>query len=86
MQGPNRIYLTRRNLLTLLSKLDRVKAGEQSHATIIKYRNDRVDEYKQDIDSAMIVAVEDEPYYAAMNRDPGPITPEDEYRIQYGYK
>ena len=29
------VYLTRRNLLTLLSKLDRTKAGDPSECTII---------------------------------------------------
>ena len=81
----SKVYLSRRNLLTLLSKLDRIAAGEQSHATIIKYRNDDVSEYQQSMKEVHIVAVEDALYYAAMDRLPGVIHPDDEKTI-YGYK
>lgn len=62
------ITLSRRNLLTLLSKLDRVAAGGVSACTLIKNG------------SIMITAVEDEVAYAS--RPAGEIHPEDERKIQ----
>ena len=37
MANSERVDLSRRNLLALLSKLDRVKAGETSACTIVKH-------------------------------------------------
>ena len=70
------IYLSRRNLLTLLSKLDRVKSGDSSLCTIIK--SDWIHSvYPQSIkDHIMITAVEDGEYYA--DREPGRVYPADE--------
>jgi predicted MarR family transcription regulator len=69
------IYLSRRNLLGLLSKLDRQKAGEQTYCTIIK--GDIVNQrYRQTMESVMVTAVEDELYYTG--REPGPMVPRDE--------
>lgn len=66
------IYLSRRNLQTLLSKLDRQASGEPTACTIIKFRNS-IDPYTQIVDeennTISITAVEDELYYA--NRKPG---------------
>lgn len=58
------IVLSRRNLLTLLSKLDRVRDGEESACTLIKS------------DGTIISAEEDSDHYA--NRTPGSIHPRDE--------
>lgn len=65
-----RIYLSRRNLMTLLSKLDRVRSGEFSHCTIIKNDTDN-EEYPQTIESVMVTAVENDKYYK--DRDPGEV-------------
>lgn len=67
------IYLSRRNLLTLLNKLDRVKAGEHSFCTIVK--SDNVHEkYPQSMSHIAVTAVEDEDYY---DREPGDMYPKD---------
>ena len=61
-----RIYLSRRNLEVLLSKLNRAAAGEQTACAIIKYRNPAdPPEYTQSLDQVQIVAVEDTRYYAS---------------------
>ena len=70
-----RVYLSRRNLLTLLSKLDRVKAGEQSYCTLIKGDSTHPI-YPQTMDSIEVVAVENEDYYT--DRVPGTVYPSDE--------
>jgi hypothetical protein len=65
-----RVYLSRRNLLSLLSKLDRVKAGESSTCTLIK--SDNVHPvYPQTMPEIEVVAVEDEDYY--IDRSPGAV-------------
>ena len=60
------ITLSRRNLLTLLSKLDRVKNGEESNCTILKPTREGY---------VAITAIEDEVAYA--DRPPGPVHPKD---------
>ena len=63
-----RVYLSRRNLLTLLSKLDRRVAGQQTECSLVK--NDNVHPvYPQTMKSIEVVAVEDEEYYK--ERDAG---------------
>ena len=61
------IYLSRRNLLTLLAKLDRVRDGEQSFCTIIKRDTVHAD-YPCSV-VCSVTAVEDEDYYT--DRTPG---------------
>jgi len=57
----NKVYLSRRNLLTLLAKLDRVRANGVSFCTLIK--SDTVHpKYPCTVETA-IIAVEDEDYY-----------------------
>ena len=58
----DQIYLTRRNLQTLLNKLDRKKAGEETERTIVKcdYLHQR---YAQTMEECRVTAVEDEEYY-----------------------
>lgn len=54
---PAKVYLTRRNLLTLLSKLDRKRKGEKTACTIVK--NDNLHEkYPQTMKTLSVVAVE----------------------------
>ena len=71
----NQVYLSRRNLLTLLSKLDRVKAGEVSTCMIIKHDNLHPTMPCNPV-PIMIIAVEDADYY--IDRSPGIVHPKDE--------
>lgn len=58
------VYLSRRNLLTLLNKLDRKARGEETKCTIVKNDNAHIS-YPQTMEHIMVTAVEDEEYYAA---------------------
>lgn len=64
------VYLSRKNLNTLLSKLDEVKAGGMSLCTLIK-RDANNPKYSQNYPEIVVVAVEDEDYYT--DREPGPV-------------
>jgi hypothetical protein len=70
-----KIYLSRRNLLTLLSKLDRKKNEESTACTLIKNKND-IDPFVQTIDQIAVTAVEDSEYYIA--REAGQVHPADD--------
>jgi hypothetical protein len=74
------IYLSRRNLLTLLSKLDRCKeaGGKVSECTIIKHDN-RHPKYPQSMPAIKVVTLEDEEYY--VDRRPGEVHPFDETNL-----
>lgn len=68
------VYLSRRNLLTLLSKLDRKKQGDMTACTILK--NDDVHPtYPQSMPTIMVVGVEDDDYYK--DRSPGAVHPKE---------
>lgn len=69
------VVLTRRNLLTLLSKLDRVAAGGVSGCAIVK-RDDRHPIYPQSMPEILVKAVEDDEYY--IDRAAGGVHPYDE--------
>ena len=69
------VYLTRRNLLTLLKKLDRVKNG--GSFTIIKLDTDHSKYPCSDV--IAVTAVEDAEYYT--EREPGRMLPEDEPNV-----
>lgn len=69
----DRIYLSRRNLLALLSKLDRQAKGEATACTLIKFNNSG--DYPQTMDECLVTAVEDCVYYS--DRKPGIIHPKD---------
>lgn len=73
-----KIYLSRRNLLTLLSKLDRKKNGEFSFCTLIKTDTQNI-KYPQTINEIVVTAVEDEDYY--INRSAGIIHVDDQDNI-----
>lgn len=75
----NRIYLSKRNLLTLLSKLERLEAGEDTKCAIIKNRN-VLDPYCNTVDQVAVIAIPDEKFY--VNRNPGPMHPKDEEKIK----
>jgi hypothetical protein len=68
------VYLSRRNLLTLLSKLDRQKNGEQTHCTLIK--TDTEHETYPCSAKIVVTAVEDKDYYT--DRKPGSVLAADE--------
>jgi hypothetical protein len=72
-----RIYLSRRNLMTLLSKLDRFEQGQETKCAIIKYANP-LDPYCNTVDEVMVIAVPDEKFY--IKREPGAIHPLDQPR------
>ncbi len=74
------IYLSRRNLLTLLSKLDRKKNGEDTKCTITK-QDWLHPKYPQSIkDVVMITAIEDEEYY--YEREAGKVHPNDDPNLK----
>jgi len=75
---PHTLYLSRRNLLTLLSKLDRQAAGDATACAIIKYSNP-ADPYCNTMDQVTVIAVADEKFYA--NRQPGVMHPADEAQL-----
>jgi hypothetical protein len=70
-----RIYLSRRNLLTLLNKLDRFEQGQETKCAIKKYANP-LDPYCNTMDEIMVIAVPDEKFYT--KRVPGVMHPLDE--------
>lgn len=70
-----KVYLSRRNLLTLLSKLDRKANGEETMCTL--YKQDAVHKkYPQSHPFIQVTAVEDEEYYT--DREAGNVHPKDE--------
>lgn len=62
------VYLSRRNLLALLAKLDCVKEGNPSFCTIIK-KDIEHPKYPQSHPHIVVTALEDEDYYT--DRNPG---------------
>jgi len=72
------VYLSRRNLLILLSKLDRDTAGDASECTIIK-RDNQHPTHAQNHPVIYVTAVEDSVYYG--DRGPGEMHPKDEKAI-----
>lgn len=72
-----KVYLSRRNLLTLLSKLDRDAAGEETACTLIKHRQPSP-VYRQTMDKIAVIAVDDEAYYGAQQRPAGEVHPSDD--------
>ncbi len=64
------VYLSRWNLMTLLNKLDHIKSGGESKATLIK-RDIYHPKYPQTDPLIAITALEDEEYYT--DRKPGAV-------------
>jgi len=72
---PPQVFLSRRNLLSLLSKLDRAANDETTSLTIIKH--DTVHPtYPQNYPHIIVTAVEDNDYY--IDRAPGVVHPKDD--------
>lgn len=69
----NRVYLSRRNLLTLLSKLDRKLQGEDTACAIVKL--DTVHPIYPCSSPTTVIALEDDEYY---DRDAGVVHPNDD--------
>jgi hypothetical protein len=77
MYGENVLYLSKRNLLTLLSKVERFEAGDETKCAIIKYRN-VLDPYNMSIggeEAVTVIAIPDEKYYT--QRAAGEVHPKD---------
>jgi len=72
------VYLSRRNLLVLLSKLDRKAMGEETACAIIKSDNTHPT-YPQTMQQIKVVAIEDGEYYT--DRGAGKIHPADEVGV-----
>lgn len=77
-----KLYLTRRNLLTLIAKLDRDQAGERTACTIVKYKNPNVPAYQQTMGEILVIAVQDEDFYSAQERPAGEMHPAEEANLQ----
>ncbi len=58
----NKVFLSRRNLLPLVSKLNRVMAGQRSECTIVKSDNVHP-RFAQTMEEIAVVAVEDTATY-----------------------
>ena len=71
------IYLSRRNLEALLSKLNRSFNGEETQCTIIKVQQPS-SAYRQTMREILVVAVDDKEYYALQARPAGEMCPLDE--------
>lgn len=69
------VFLTRRNLLTLLSKLDRKEAGDVTECTLIK-KDTSHPKYPQSHPLMFVTAVEDSEYYTT--REGGPVDVRDD--------
>lgn len=74
----SKVYLSRRNLLTLLSKLDRKKDGQETFCTLIKNDNEHT-KYPQTMKSLAVIAVEDDEYYTT--RKAGEVHPLDRSKL-----
>lgn len=74
------VYLSKRNLLTLLSKLERKERGEETACAIVKYANP-TDTYCNTIKEITVIAVPDEKFYT--NRAPGAMHPMDETNMKH---
>jgi len=75
---PAKIYLSRRNLLALLSKLDRKASGDETACTIVK-RDNVHPKYPQTMKEVYVMAVEDAEYYT--DRCAGEMHPSDEKNL-----
>jgi hypothetical protein len=70
------LYLTRRNLVTLLSKLDRCKADGPNTSACTIVKSDTLHWIYPCTDIIRVTALENEAYYT--DREAGKVWPEDE--------
>lgn len=74
------LILSRRNLIALLSKLDRAREGDVTACTLIKFKDFYEDGVPtQSMEAISITAVEDEDLYPRLGREPGAVHPKDLY-------
>lgn len=78
------IYLSRKNLEILLSKLNRQLDGEKSECTLIKYKKPNTN-FCQTMDICNVVAVENSVYYKDQGITPGMMHPLDEIKVNTDY-
>lgn len=76
-----KVYLSKRNLLALLSKLERDANGDETACTIIKHQQPNCPEYRQTMATIAVIAVQDEDYYGAQKRPAGEMHPSDEVNL-----
>jgi hypothetical protein len=69
------VFLSRRNLLSLLAKLDRQARGGDTACTVVKYDTTHP-KYPQTMDEIWVTAVEDSDYY--FDRPAGEMHPLDD--------
>jgi hypothetical protein len=75
-----KIYLSRRNLVALLAKLDADAAGIETACTIVKYQQPSP-AYQQTMKEIAIIAVQDEEYYGTQARPAGEMHPREEVQL-----
>lgn len=75
-----KIYLSRRNLVALLAKLDADAAGIDTACTIIKNQQPGA-AYRQTMKEIAVIAVQDEEYYGAQARPAGEMHPREEAQL-----
>lgn len=75
------VYLSRRNLETLLSKLNRKANGEQTTCTIVKTQGPATEAFRQSMKAVAIVAVDNDEYYGAQQRPAGVVHDADEPNV-----
>lgn len=73
------LYLSRRNLETLLAKLNRHSNGEDTYCAIIKVQQ-ASPAYQQTMREILMIAV-DEEYYSSQARSTGEMYPKDEENL-----
>jgi hypothetical protein len=76
----HKIYLSRRNLVALLAKLDAGAAGVETACTIVKYQQPSP-AYQQTMNEVAVIAVQDEEYYSAQDRPAGEMHPREEVQL-----
>ena len=83
-----RVYLTRRNLTVLLSKLDRNRTANRANESACKsactiVKQDTVHPKYPCSDVIYVTAVEDAEYYGTGDREPGRMLSSDEPKQRY---
>jgi hypothetical protein len=76
-----KVYLSHRNLMALVSKLEREAAGEKTECAIVKMQIDSP-AYRQSMSKIMVIAVPDEVYYGSQGRAAGLMHPRDEKTLK----
>lgn len=79
---PEIVYLSRRKLNTLLSKLDRKLAGDTIACSVIKSLVPEMLEHWQSMKEVQIIAVDDSEYYSPHAPPPGKVHPSDVSNVQ----